>query len=223
MGYFFYIQIFTHSFSSLAVILSIDCFIEQIVHAFFPSLPYLLIYSLVHSFAHSFLNKFSPYALHSAGRVVRIQDMERIIQTLHSSCLQISRENSQGNEAFKHPDVGAKRLCKGCHADTIWGCTQDFQREVTSRLRFGKANFIREQTGPAFLTTGNTGQNHPLSVVLTPRPSQGRTRCGQASPCSPRLTHSGCAGGAAVACHIATYFIFVTTFPSPLSVSLVSL
>lgn len=48
---------------------------------------------------HPFLKKLS-HGLHGAGHMVSIQDMERITQTLHASCLQTSRENSQGNVAL---------------------------------------------------------------------------------------------------------------------------
>lgn len=65
---------------------------------FFPFLFfYLFIYSLVHPFIHFSRNSLMAY---SAGHVVSIQEMERIIHTLHSSCLQTGGENSQGNVAL---------------------------------------------------------------------------------------------------------------------------
>lgn len=73
------------------------CFIKHIViNALLSSLLFLPMCSLVRLLIHSSLNKFFPYDLH----VVSTQDMEKITQTLHSSCLQTSRENSQGNAAF---------------------------------------------------------------------------------------------------------------------------
>lgn len=118
-------------------------------------------------------------------------------------------------------------MCKGCHADTMVHNPNPCGTacKVTSHLSLGKTGSKRSIKD---IPDGSLEQSCPLSEVLTPWPSQEPRLEVRSSlsllPTSPRLWAALQVGrwdGGGVA--LSYTLIFGMTFPSPLSVSPVSL